>query len=67
MSFLRHHDFTGRTIIPFCTHGGGGFGQIETEIAKECSESILLPGFAVNGTAESEEVTNWLNSIGYPV
>lgn len=65
LSFLRHHDFTGKIIIPFCTHGGGGLGQIENEIAKECSKSIILPGYAVNGTAKSEEVTDWLKSIEY--
>lgn len=37
MSFLKQHDFTGKAIIPFCTHGGGGFGQIENDIARECS------------------------------
>jgi flavodoxin len=63
MSFLRQHDFTGKTIIPFCTHGGGGFSQIEKDIAKECSKSIFLPGIAVNGTIASEEVANWLKSI----
>ena len=65
MSFLRQHDFTGRTIIPFCTHGGGGFGQIENDITKECSKSIILPGIAVNGTVASEEIANWLKTIGY--
>lgn len=64
MSFLRQHDFTGKTIIPFCTHGGGGFGQIENDIAGECPKSIILPGIAVNGTVIPEEVTNWLKSIG---
>ncbi|WP_202710547.1 flavodoxin [Sporosalibacterium faouarense] len=65
MSFLRQHDFAGKTVIPFCTHGGGEFGQIENDIAKECSKSIILPGIAVNGTVVSEEVTNWLGTIGY--
>ncbi|MDF2510636.1 MAG: flavodoxin [Herbinix sp.] len=64
MSFLKQHDFTGKTIIPFCTHGGGGFGEIENDIAKECSESIILPGIEVNGTAASEAVTYWLETIG---
>lgn len=63
MSFLRQHDFTGKTLIPFCTHGGGGFGQIENDIAKECLKSNILPGIAVNGTASSEEVENWLKAI----
>ena len=80
LSFLRTHDFTGKTVIPFCTHGGGGFGQIETDkvgvslsligqietdITRECSKSIILPGNAVSGTVTSEEVTNWLGTIGY--
>jgi len=65
LSFLRHHDFTGKTIIPFCTHGGGGFGQIEEDIAKECPNSIMLPGFSANGTVTPAEVKNWLKTIGY--
>jgi flavodoxin len=65
ISFLRQHNFTSKTIIPFCTHGGGGFGQIENDIAKECSSSIILPGIAVNGTVKSEDVTNWLKTIRF--
>ena len=65
LSFLRVHDFTGKTVIPFCTHGGGGFGQIENDIARECSKSNILPGVALNGNIAPEEVTNWLKSIGY--
>lgn len=63
MSFLKHHDFTGKTIIPFCTHGGGGFSNIENDIAKECTKSNLLPGIAVNGLVTSEEISNWLMTI----
>ncbi|ROR25653.1 flavodoxin [Mobilisporobacter senegalensis] len=67
MSFLRQHNFTGKTIIPFCTHGGGGFCQIENDISKECIQSTILPGIAVGGTVVSEEVTNWLKTIGYVI
>lgn len=65
MSFLRQNDFTGKTVIPFCTHGGGGFGQIEIDIAKECAGSIMIPGIDINGTVTSEEITNWLKEIRY--
>jgi hypothetical protein len=41
-----------------------GFCQIENDIAKEFSKSIILPGIAVTGTAAPEEVTNWLKAIG---
>lgn len=66
-SFLRTHDFSGKTIIPFCTHGGGGFGQIKNDIAKECPKATILPGFAINGIVSSDEVAIWLNAIGYEV
>lgn len=63
LSFLRQHDFTGKTVIPFCTHGGGGFGQIECDIAKECSKSLILPGIAISGSASKETVAKWLKAI----
>jgi flavodoxin len=65
MSFMKQHDFTGKTIIPFCTHGGGGFCQIENDIARECVKSIILSGIAVNGTVVSDEVAKWLEAIGF--
>jgi flavodoxin len=65
MSFIKQHDFTGKTIIPFCTHGGGGFSQIENDIARECPKSIIVPGIAVNGAVESEKVRKWLEAIKY--
>lgn len=64
LSFLRSVDLNGKTVIPFCTHGGGGFGQIEINIAKECSNSNLLPGLAVTSDFDERQVQNWLDNIG---
>ena len=33
-SFLEEYDFSGKQILPFCSHGGGRFGQSLTAIAK---------------------------------
>ncbi len=27
LTFIINHDFSGKTIVPFCTHGGGGLGN----------------------------------------
>jgi flavodoxin len=62
LSFLRGADLAGKTIIPFCTHGGGGFGRMESDIAKECPRSKILAGYA--GIVEPGEVTAWLERIG---
>ena len=33
-TLLETYDFTGKTIAPFCSHGGGRLGQSLTDIAK---------------------------------
>ncbi len=63
LSFLRSVDLNGKTIIPFCTHGGGGFGQIEINISKECPNSKLLPGFAATSDFDDRHVQDWIDSI----
>ena len=63
LSFLRQHGLAGKTVVPFCTHGGGGFGEIEKRIAEECPSAMFLPGLAVNGTATAEEIASWLKEI----
>jgi flavodoxin len=60
MSFLRTFDFSGKKIVPFCTHGGGGFGQIEAEISRECPNSRILHGFALDGIISTEKISDWL-------
>lgn len=64
LTFLRKHDFSGKTVIPFCTHGGGGFGEIEKEITKECSNSKILPGIAVSDGDSTDQISDWLKKIG---
>ena len=39
--FLEEYDFAGKTIIPFCSHGGRRFGQSLTAIAKLGPDAVL--------------------------
>lgn len=64
LSFLRSIDLNGKTIIPFCTHGGGGFGQIEINISKECPNSKLLPGFDTTSDFDYKQIETWIDNIG---
>lgn len=65
LSFLRAHGFTGKTVVPFCTHGGGGFGEIERRIAQECPGAKLIPGLAIGGGgATPGQIAVWLAEIG---
>ena len=62
-SFLEEYDFAGKTIVPFCSHGGGRFGQSLTAITKLVPDAVLGEGLAVNYSGGSEmpdDVAAWL-------
>ena len=63
LSFLRSVDLDEKTIIPFCTHGGGGFGQIEINISKECPNSKMLLGFESTSAFDDKQVEDWIDEI----
>lgn len=53
-TFLESCDFTGKSIIPFCTHEGSGMGRSEREIRKLCPEAKVLGGTAIHGAEAGE-------------
>lgn len=60
-SFLRTVDLDGKTIIPFCTHGGGGFGRMIEDYKRECEHSIIKDGIALKGDYSFDELQAWLD------
>lgn len=64
-TFLENCDFSGKTVVPFCTHGGGGSGNIEATVKKLCPGSNVLPALAIYGnTAKDSQVGVWLKMLG---
>jgi flavodoxin len=65
-TFLESHDFSEKTIIPFCTHEGSGMGHSEKDIAKACPNAIVLKGIAIHGTNASSadsSVSSWIDGL----
>ncbi|MCD8327509.1 MAG: flavodoxin [Ruminococcus sp.] len=69
-SFLESHDWNGKTVIPFCTHGGSGLSGTEATI-EDITGAAMLDGFAITGEAAQNDreasenrVTEWLKEIG---
>ena len=70
-TFLESYDFSGKNIIPFCTHGGSGLSSTDQSITLICPKSKILQGFEMRGKAvrnDSEQaeknVSEWLGKIG---
>ena len=67
-TFLEEYDLTGKTIIPFCSHGGGRFGQSLSAIAKLAPNSKIGDALSISysgGRSLPNDITVWLrkNSI----
>ena len=66
-TFLEEYDFAGKRIIPFCSHGGGRFGQSITAIAKLAPNSDIGEGLSIHysgGSGMADDVAAWLNKNG---
>ena len=62
-TFLEEYDFSGKTIIPFNSHGGSGFSNTIEEIKKlQPNATVKNDGLSIsrNDVADSEqEITDW--------
>jgi flavodoxin len=67
-SFLAAHKLSGKTLIPFITHGGYGVGDSQKVIAAHAPGARLLDaGLVMQADQERqtvEGVTRWLDKIG---
>ncbi|WP_332369160.1 flavodoxin family protein [Spirosoma telluris] len=53
-SFLRQHNFSGKTIIPFNSNGGYGIGSTFDTVKELCPNSNVLEGFTMRGGSERD-------------
>jgi flavodoxin len=70
-TFLEQYDFSGKTIIPFCTYGrglrGSGLGRSADDIKKLCPGANVLDALVIfhfwSGNARGD-IANWLLRVG---
>ena len=66
-TFLEAFDFSGKTILPFCTNEGSGMGKSEKDIRKICVNANVVAGLSIKGSKAEESgdsVRKWLNKNG---
>ncbi|MDR1615111.1 MAG: flavodoxin [Campylobacteraceae bacterium] len=65
-TFLEAYDLTGKTIIPFCTHEGSGFGSSIDDIKRLSPNALILQGFVVRGGSvkrAKNDVDKWISRL----
>ena len=65
-AFVEGNDFTGKTVIPFCTSQASGYGESGAHLAEKAGTGNWIDGSNFYGTATEEEVSDWLKTISTP-
>ena len=66
-TFLRDNVLTGKTVLPFATHGGGGWQSMPADLAALCPQARIGEGLSVYGSDASRSasrVERWLKEAG---
>lgn len=64
-SFLESYDLSGKKIIPFITHGGGGVQNTVTDMAAQCKGCTVSRDGWVGYNSRTIGVSGWLEDLGY--
>ena len=66
-TFLEEYDFSGKTVIPFTTHGGSGFSRtIQTISELQPNATVISNGLSISRNSVSgaeSDVVDWVNGL----
>ena len=62
--FVEANDFSGKTVIPFCTSSSSGLGQSGELLAQLAGTGDWQEGQRFRSSASQEDVTEWVASLG---
>lgn len=63
-TFIEANDFTGKTVIPFCTSASSGLGESGELLAELAGTGEWLEGMRFRSGASEEDVVAWVESLG---
>ena len=62
-SFVEANDFTGKTVIPFCTSSSSGLGESGALLEQAAGTGEWLDGQRFSGNVSESDVAQWLDSL----
>ena len=65
-TFIKDHNFFGKTVIPFCTNEEGAMGFAESELKSTAKGAIIKTGFACRGyeaDKADKALKEWLDKV----
>lgn len=61
-TFIESLDFTGKTLIPFCTSGGTGISGCEKDLKNAYPQYNWKEGRRLRGSESKEYIESWINN-----
>lgn len=62
-TFVTANDFTGKTVIPFCTSSSSGLGQSGDLLAQEAGTGNWLEGHRFSSNPSDSDINAWTDSL----
>ena len=62
-TFLEAYDFSGKTIVPFCTSGGSGLGETVGNMRSLAKEADVRDGKRFSSGVSEEELKTWVSGM----
>lgn len=62
-TFVKSNDFTGKTVIPFCTSSSSGLGNSGDLLAEEANSGNWLDGQRFRSNPSDSDIKNWTDSL----
>ena len=59
-TFVESHDFTGLTVIPFCTSGSSGAGRTGETLGEQAGTGTFLSSTRLSGGISDSELQSWI-------
>lgn len=63
-SFVENNDFTGKTVIPFCTSASSGIGESGQLLADMAGTGDWQEGMRFGSSPDEAEVQKWIDGLG---
>ena len=60
-TFAESHDFTGITVIPFCTSGGSGAGRTGETLGEQAGTGTFLTSTRLDAGISEADLQSWIN------
>ncbi len=63
-TFIESYDFSGKTLVAFCTSASSGFGNSDSTLRSAASGAVWLKGQRFSAGADASDVMKWANGLG---